>query len=209
MLSGLHFASGNVSFFLPYSVSPILFDFIDQALFHYKSQRLLTTFPVILYTLLIKLINNEVKSMKLSTRGRYTTRALLDLALHQEEGPVLLKDIAQRQQISLQYLEHLITPLIGAGIVVSTRGPRGGVSLAKPPEEIRLSEVIKLLEGSLAPVECVNNPGICTRSELCVTRDIWSELKKAMNGVLESTTLQDLVERQKRKERPEEVMYYI
>lgn len=147
--------------------------------------------------------------MKLSTRGRYTTRALLDLALHQEEGPVLLKDIAQRQQISLQYLEHLITPLIGAGIVVSTRGPRGGVSLAKPPEEIRLSEVIKLLEGSLAPVECVNNPGICTRSELCVTRDIWSELKKAMNGVLESTTLQDLVERQKRKERPEEVMYYI
>ncbi len=147
--------------------------------------------------------------MKLSTRGRYTTRALLDLALHQEEGPVLLKDIAQRQQISLQYLEHLITPLIGAGIVVSTRGPRGGVSLAKPPEEVRLSEVIKLLEGSLAPVECVNNPGICTRSELCVTRDIWSELKKAMNGVLESTTLQDLVERQKRKERPEEVMYYI
>jgi len=147
--------------------------------------------------------------MKLSTRGRYATRALLDLALHQEEEPVLLKDIAQRQQISLQYLEHLITPLIGAGIVVSTRGPRGGVSLAKLPEEIRLSEVIQLLEGSLAPVECVNNPGICTRSELCVTRDIWSELKKAMNGVLKSTTLQDLVERQKRKERPKEVMYYI
>ena len=147
--------------------------------------------------------------MKLFARGRYAPRALLDLALHQEEKPVLLKDIAQRQQISLQYLEHLITPLIGAGIVVSTRGPRGGVSLAKLPEEIRLSEVIQLLEGSLAPVECVNNPGICTRSELCVTRDIWSELKKAMNGVLKSTTLQDLVERQKRKERPKEVMYYI
>jgi len=147
--------------------------------------------------------------MKLSTRGRYATRALLDLALHQREGPVLLKDIAQRQQISLQYLEHLITPLIGAGIVVSTRGPRGGVSLAKLPEEIRLSEVIQLLEGSLAPVECVNNPGICAHSELCATRDIWSELKKAISGVLESTSLQDLVERQKRKERPEEVMYYI
>jgi len=147
--------------------------------------------------------------MKLSTRGRYGTRALLDLALHQGEGPVPLKDIAQRQQISLLYLEHLIAPLIAGGIVRSTRGARGGVSLAKPPDEIRLSEVIQLLEGSIAPAECVNNPGICTRSELCVTRDIWSELKKAMNGVLESTTLQDLVERQKRKERPEEIMYYI
>jgi len=147
--------------------------------------------------------------MKLSTRGRYATRALLDLALHHEEEPVLLKDIAQRQQISLRYLEHLITPLIAGGIVRSTRGPRGGVSLAKPPEEIRLSDVIQLLEGSIAPVECVNNPGICTRSELCATRDIWGELKKAMNGVLQSTTLQDLVERQKRKERPAEVMYYI
>ena len=147
--------------------------------------------------------------MKLSTRGRYATRALLDLALHHGEEPVLLKDIAQRQQISLRYLEHLITPLIAGGIVRSTRGPRGGVSLAKPPEEIRLSDVIQLLEGSIAPVECVNNPGICTRSELCATRDIWGELKKAMNGVLQSTTLQDLVERQKRKERPAEVMYYI
>jgi Rrf2 family protein len=147
--------------------------------------------------------------MKLSTRGRYGTRALLELALHQGEGPVPLKDIAQRQQISLQYLEHLITPLIAAGIVLSTRGPRGGVSLAKPPEAVRLSEIIQLLEGSIAPVECVNNPGICVRSKLCVTRDIWGELKKVMNGVLESITLQDLVERQKRKEQPEGVMYHI
>ena len=147
--------------------------------------------------------------MKLSTRGRYATRALLDLAFHQEEEPVLLKDIAQRQQISLRYLEHLITPLVAAGIIRSTRGARGGVWLAKPPQEIKLSEVIRLLEGSIAPVECVNNPEICVRSELCVTRDIWGELKKAMDGVLESTTLQDLVERQKRKGRPQEVMYYI
>ena len=147
--------------------------------------------------------------MKLSTRAQYATRALLDLAIHQREEPVLLKDIAQRQQISLRYLEHLITPLIAAGIVLSTRGPRGGVSLAKPPEEIRLNEVVQLLEGSIAPVECVDKPGICPRSELCVTRDVWSELKKAMNGILESTTLQDLVERQKRKEGAAGVMYYI
>ena len=147
--------------------------------------------------------------MKLSTRGRYGTRALLELALHQETGPISLKDIAQRQEIPLGYLEHLITPLIAGGIVRSTRGPRGGVSLAKPPEKIRLSEVIHLLEGSIAPVECVSNPEICSRSKSCATRDIWGELKQAMNGVLESTTLQDLVERQKRKEQPEEVMYNI
>jgi len=147
--------------------------------------------------------------MKLSTRGRYGTRALLELALHHGKGPVPLKDIAQSQQISLPYLEHLITPLIAGGIVWSIRGARGGVSLARPPEEIRLSEVMQLLEGSIALVECINDPKYCSRSDFCVTRDIWGELKKVMNGVLESTTLQDLVERQKRKGQSEEVMYHI
>ena len=98
--------------------------------------------------------------MKLSTRGQYGTRALLELALHGGEEPVLLKDIAQRQQISLPYLQHLIAPLIAGGIVRSTRGAKGGISLVKPPDQIRLSEVIQLLEGSTAPVECVDNPRI-------------------------------------------------
>jgi len=147
--------------------------------------------------------------MKLSTRGRYGTRALLELALHYREGPVHLRDIAQSQQISLQYLEHLITPLVAGGIVRSTPGARGGVWLARPPEEIKLSEVIGLLEGSIAPVECVTDPKYCPRSDFCVTRDIWGELKKAMNGVLESTTLRDLVERQKGKGQSEEAMYHI
>ncbi len=147
--------------------------------------------------------------MKLSTRAQYGTRALLDLAVHEKRGPVLLKDIARRQQIPIRYLEHLITPLITAGIRRSTRGPRGGISLGKPPTEIRLREVIELLEGSIAPVECVDTPGVCPRSQICVTRDIWGDLKKAMNEVLESTTLRDLVERQKSKEKPEEAMYYI
>ena len=147
--------------------------------------------------------------MKLSTKGRYATRAMLDLAINQGEGPVLLKDIAQRQQISLSYLEHLVTPLITAGLIRSTRGAKGGVSLAKSPQEIKLSEIIQLLEGSLAPVECVNNPKLCPRSELCVARDVWSELKEAMNGILEVTTLQDLVERQKVKGRSAKAMYYI
>ena len=147
--------------------------------------------------------------MKLSARGRYGTRVLLDLAFQGGEEPVPLKDIARRQQISLLYLEHLVAPLIAAGMIRSTRGPRGGVWLSRLPQEIRLSEVIGLLEGSIAPVDCVNDPKACPRSELCVTRDIWTELKKAMDGVLESITLQDLVERQKGKAQSIEKMYYI
>jgi len=147
--------------------------------------------------------------MKLSTRGRYGTRVLLDLALHQRGGPVPLKDIAKREEISLLYLEHLVTPLIAAGLIRSTRGARGGVCLARSPEEIKISEVVELLEGSIAPVDCVDDPKACSRSDLCVTRDIWVELKEAMDGVLESKTLHDLVEMQKKKGRTDMVMYDI
>ena len=147
--------------------------------------------------------------MKLSTKGQYGTRALLDLALHDTDEPVPLKDIAQRQQIPLQYLEHLITPLITAGIIRSIRGAKGGIMLAKTPEEIRLNEVIQALEGPIAPTECLNNPGVCGRSAFCVTRDVWDELKKAMEGVLEGTTLQNLVERQRKKEQAEPLTYYV
>ncbi len=147
--------------------------------------------------------------MKLSTKGRYGLRALLDLALHQDEGAVLLKDIARRQEFSLPYLQHLIAPLIAAGVVKSTRGTGGGVLLLKPPAEIKLSEVLELLEGSIAPVDCVNDPQVCHRSASCVTRDIWIEMKIAMSQVLDSTTLQDLVERQRQKGQIETGMYYI
>jgi Rrf2 family cysteine metabolism transcriptional repressor len=147
--------------------------------------------------------------MKLSTRGRYGLRALLDLAVHQGEGLVLLKDIARRQEVSLPYLEHLIAPLIAAGLVKSTRGARGGVLLLKPPADIRLSEVVQVLEGPIAPVDCVNNPALCHRSAFCVTRDIWVELKEAMSQVLDSTTLQDLVERQRQKGQVETELHRI
>ena len=147
--------------------------------------------------------------MKLSTKGRYGTRALLDLALHQGEGLILLKDIARRQEVSLQYLEHLITPLIAAGLVKSTRGARGGVLLVKPPSEIKLGEVVQLLEGSIALVDCVNNPDTCHRSDFCATRDIWIDMKNAMSQVLDSTTIQDLVERQRQKGQAETEMYHI
>jgi Rrf2 family protein len=145
--------------------------------------------------------------MKLSTRGRYGVRTLLDLALHQQEGLVLLKDVARRQEFSLPYLEHLIAPLIAAGLVRSTRGARGGVSLAKPPAEIKLGEAVQLLEGPIAPVDCVNDPELCHRSTFCVTRDVWVEMKEAVSRVLDSTTLQDLVNRQRLRGQTETVMH--
>jgi Rrf2 family cysteine metabolism transcriptional repressor len=147
--------------------------------------------------------------MKISTRGRYGTRALLDLAIRWGQGPVQLKDIARNQEVSLQYLEHLMRPLITAGLVRSMRGAHGGVWLAKPPEEIKLNEVIGVLVGSIAPVGCVDDPAMCDRSQKCATRDVWCELTKITSEVLASTTLQDLVVRQKVKEQTTEAMYYI
>jgi Rrf2 family cysteine metabolism transcriptional repressor len=147
--------------------------------------------------------------MKLSTRTRYGTRALLELALHAPGESVSLKDIARQQQISLPYLEHLIAPLIGAGIIRSTKGPRGGISLARKPADIRLIEIMQLLEGSVAPVECVASPEICKRAEFCAARDIWSELNDVMDDFLKATTLQVLAEKQKSKGQKEPSMYYI
>ena len=133
----------------------------------------------------------------------------MDLAFHYDKTPVQLKDISARQNISLRYLEQIVSPLISAKLIKSTRGPRGGISLAKPPRTIRLLDIIQVMEGPIAPVDCVDNPGICTRAPSCVARDIWTDLTKAMCGVLESTTLQDLVERQYKKEPGKELQYSI
>ena len=132
--------------------------------------------------------------MKLSTKGRYGTRALLDLALHQGEGPIRLRDIAERQHISLPYLEHLITPLIAGGIVRSARGARGGVFLARSPEQIKLSEVIQLVEGSIAPVDCIDDPGICSRVNSCWSRVVWLQIRESVYGLLSTTSIQDLID---------------
>jgi Rrf2 family transcriptional regulator, cysteine metabolism repressor len=147
--------------------------------------------------------------MKLSTKTRYGTRALLDLALHQKgRTPVPLKDIAERQAISLNYLEHIVAPLVSGGLVNSTRGSKGGVALAKPAQQITLKEIVELLEGPSTLVECLVGSKICPRSSLCATQDLWNDIGKAIDGVLESTTLQDLAEKQKNKVRNAE-MYYI
>jgi len=138
--------------------------------------------------------------MKISTRTRYGTRAMLDIALHEGKGPVQLKAIAERQEISLPYLEHIVAPLIRAGFLRTTRGPAGGVSLRKRPQDIRIREIIEALDGSIAPVDCVDDPSVCSRADSCVTCDVWAELKGAMVKTLESVTLADLVERHKAKQ---------
>lgn len=138
--------------------------------------------------------------MRCPTGCRYGVRAMLDLALNFGKRPILLKDIARRQEVSEKYLQHSISALRKAGLVRSIRGAYGGYILAKSPPEIRLSEIIEVLEGSMAPVECVDNPQICERANFCVARDIWVKVKKAIDDVLESITLQDMVEQQKKKE---------
>ncbi len=134
--------------------------------------------------------------MKLSTRVRYGARALVDLATHYGESPQLIREVARRQEISQHYLEQIIITLKAAGLVKSIRGARGGVILAKPPSQISLDEVVRVLEGSTAPVECVDDPGVCSRSDGCAMRDVWTEVKHAIDQVLRPRTLQDLVNKQ-------------
>ena len=138
--------------------------------------------------------------MRLSTKGRYGARLMLELALNYGNGRVLLKDIARRQEISEGYLEHLLPPLKAAGLVNSARGAHGGYMLAKAPSKITLREVVQVLEGSLSPVECVDTPSVCQRVRSCVTRDIWKELGEKISHTLESVTLRDMVEMQGDKE---------
>jgi Rrf2 family protein len=138
--------------------------------------------------------------MKLSTKVRYATRAMLDLALHLNEGTIQIKDICERQDVSEQYLKNLLASLRAANLIRSVRGPRGGLTLARPPSQIRVIEIIRAMEGSISLVDCIDAPEICSRADLCVTRDLWTEMGDAMNAVAESTSLQDLVERQTQKQ---------
>jgi Rrf2 family protein len=137
--------------------------------------------------------------IKLSTKGRYGTRLMIDLALHYGEGPVLLKDIAERQDISEKYLWQLIPPLKNAGLINSFRGAHGGYMLAKSPAEMTLKDIVTTLEGSLCLVECVDYPSLCKRAETCVARDVWQEVSQNILEVLESFTLEKLAEKQKTK----------
>ena len=134
--------------------------------------------------------------MKLSTRGRYGTRFMLDLAIRYNNGPVLLRDIAKRQQISEKYLGQLVRPLIAAGFVKSSRGAHGGYYLARTPKSISIKDIIEVLEGSLAIVECIDMPKSCPRIKYCLTRDIWKEVTDSVTDVLNNITLEDMVYKQ-------------
>ncbi len=132
--------------------------------------------------------------MKLSTRSRYGLRALLDIATHSRNEPVRLREIAKRQEVSLSYLEHIVGPLIQGGILRSTRGPSGGLSLLRRPEEVPLGEVMRLLEGPMTTTDCVLHPELCARADYCATRSLWSELTDAMQAVLREKTLAHLMQ---------------
>jgi len=132
--------------------------------------------------------------MKISTRTRYGMRAILELAVAYGAGPLQIKTIAQKQDISIKYLEQLIAIIKSSGLVRSIRGPHGGYVLAKQPQDIRLSEIFKALEGSVFTVECVENKEVCEQYADCVTRRLWIEVNEAILNVLENKTLQDLVE---------------
>jgi len=135
--------------------------------------------------------------MRLSTRARYGTRLMLELALNFKKGTIFLKDIARKEEISEKYLSHLVIPLKASGLVSSSRGAHGGYMLAKSPSQITLREIVQTLEGSISFVECVKNPSICSRVSKCATRSIWEKLDEKISEELSSVTLEDLVNSQK------------
>ncbi len=147
--------------------------------------------------------------MKISTKIRYGTRAMLELALNYGKGPVDLKEIAKKEDISLKYLEQVIVPLKAAGLLKATRGSRGGYSLAKPPSEISLSDVVKVLEGPIELVNCIKDPARCSRSLHCVSRDIWKQATEALENVFDSITFEEMAKRKKEKEEKAPPMYQI
>jgi len=133
--------------------------------------------------------------MKLSSRSRYGFRALLELALAHGSGPLQIRAIAEQQNISNKYLEQLVAIMKSAGLVKSIRGPKGGYLLAGAPNEIKLSKVFTALEGPLVTEECLEHAEYCSKCTDCVTRQVWSDMQNAIMAVLESMTLQDLVDK--------------
>lgn len=133
--------------------------------------------------------------MKLSTRSRYGTRLMLDMAENYDRGPIQLGTVAKRQGISIKYLEQIIIPLKKSRYILSSRGFKGGHVLAKPPEQITIGEIVALLEGGKTLTECVGNPETCERSMDCLTRMVWQEAAEAMYQRLNGITLADLLKR--------------
>lgn len=142
--------------------------------------------------------------MKLSTRSRYGTRLVLDMAMHYNQGPVQLGDIARRQGVSVKYLEQIIIPLKKANYIESVRGPKGGHILSRPPEMITVAEIVALLEEGTSLVECSDNGKVCQRAPTCPTRLLWKEASEAMFDKLRAITFADLVQKAKSLEKEDQ-----
>ena len=134
--------------------------------------------------------------MRISTKGRYALRLMLDIAMNDAEGkPVRVKDIAKRQEVSGKYLEQIVSVLTKAGYLRSIRGPQGGYLLTKRPDEYTVGMILRLTEGSLSPVDCLEEGApVCNRVDSCTTILLWRKLNDAIRGVVDHVTLQDLVD---------------
>lgn len=142
--------------------------------------------------------------MRLTTKGHYGLKAMFDLAMHYGSDPIPLKVVAERQDISEHYLEQLIAVLRKAGLVKSIRGAQGGYILAKAPTEIKVGDVIRVLEGPIAPLECVSEQETitCEKVNYCISRDIWARVRDSITDVLDSITLEDMCRDAQRANQP-------
>ncbi len=148
--------------------------------------------------------------MKVSTKGRYGLRAIVDLAIHSKEGQVSLKCVAERQDLSENYLEQLFSSLKKSGLVKSIRGAQGGYLLAKPAENISVGDVLRSLEGTLCPVDCIDleMPVSCDKADSCVTATVWAKLRDKINEVVDAISIADLVLEYESKTK-NDYIYYI
>lgn len=138
--------------------------------------------------------------MKISTKGRYALRLMLDLAINNTGEFIPLKNVSERQNISVKYLEQIITTLVKAGFVKGLRGSKGGYKIAKKPEDYTVGMILRLTEGSLAPVACLDDDvNTCERCDDCITLKLWRDLYNAINNVVDNVTLADLIERYEAK----------
>ena len=133
--------------------------------------------------------------MKISTKGRYGLRAIIDLGLHPEEAPISMGEIARRENISKEYLEQIFSSLRKAGLVRSVRGQKGGYILSVDLEEVTAGDVLRIMEGSLEPVNCADEKFDCEQEDECVTKEVWQNLSREIHNILDSYTLSDLFER--------------
>lgn len=149
--------------------------------------------------------------MRISTKGDYATRAMQDLALHYEKGPIQIEEIARRQHLPARYLEQILLSLKRAGFVESKRGVSGGYYLAKHPREITVGAIIRAMEGPIVPIFCVDSGPreICIEEPHCSLRDVWVDVRDAVVQIVDQTTLEDLCQRSRTKQERQGVSYQI